>query len=62
MEVWTVVRAADELLRLLQQKVQFVGEQNMQAGDITKPTWNGLTIRVYPDILDSDWFMINGRT
>jgi hypothetical protein len=32
---------------------------NMQAGDVTKPKWNGMGLRVFPDILDSDWFMIN---
>jgi hypothetical protein len=59
MEVWTSYAQQTNFYALLQQKVQFVGEQNMQAGDITKPTWNGLTIRAYPDILDSDWFMLN---
>jgi hypothetical protein len=59
MEIWTGVRQQQNFYALLQQKVQFPGEMNMQAGDVTKPKWNGIGLRVFPDILDSDWFMIN---
>lgn len=58
-EVWTSFRQQQNLYALLQNKVQFPGEMNMQAGDVTKPKWNGMGLRVFPDILDSDWFMIN---
>jgi hypothetical protein len=59
MEVWTSFKQQTNFYALLQNKVQFVGEQNMQAGDITKPTWNGMTVRAYPDVLDTDWFLVN---
>jgi hypothetical protein len=59
MEIWTGVRQQQNFYALLQQKVQFPGEMNMQAGDVTKPKWNNMGLRVFPDILDSDWFMIN---
>jgi len=58
-EIWTSFRQQQNFYALLQQKVQFPGEMNMQAGDVTKPKWNGMGLRVFPDILDSDWFMIN---
>jgi len=59
MEIWTGFRQQQNFYALLQQKVQFPGEMNMQAGDVTKPKWNNMGLRVFPDILDSDWFMIN---
>ena len=59
LEIWTGVRQQQNFYALLQQKVQFPGEMNMQAGDVTKPKWNGIGLRVFPDILDSDWFMLN---
>ena len=59
LEIWTSFRQQQNFYALLQQKVQFPGEMNMQAGDVTKPKWNGISLRVFPDILDSDWFMIN---
>jgi hypothetical protein len=59
MEIWTGFRQQQNFYALLQQKVQFPGEMNMQAGDVTKPKWNNMGMRVFPDILDSDWFMIN---
>lgn len=58
-EIWTSFRQQQNFYALLQQKVQFPGEMNMQAGDVTKPKWNGMGLRVFPDILDTDWFMIN---
>ena len=58
-EIWTSFRQQQNFYALLQQKVQFPGEMNMQAGDVTKPKWNNMGLRVFPDILDSDWFMIN---
>jgi hypothetical protein len=59
MEIWTSIRQQQNFYALLQQKVQFPGEMNMQAGDVTKPKWNNMGLRVFADILDSDWFMIN---
>lgn len=58
-EIWTSFRQQQNFYALLQQKVQFPGEMNMQAGDVTKPKWNGMGLRVFPDVLDSDWFIIN---
>ena len=59
MEVWTGFRQQQNFYALLQQKVQFPGEMNLQAGDVSKPRWNGLQVQVYPDVLDTDWFMVN---
>jgi hypothetical protein len=58
-EIWTSFRQQQNFYALLQSKVQFPGEMNMQAGDVTKPKWNGMGLRVFPDVLDSDWFMVN---
>jgi len=58
-EIWTSFRQQQNFYALLQSKVQFPGEMNMQAGDVSKPKWNGMGLRVFPDILDSDWFMVN---
>ena len=47
-EIWTSFRQQQNFYALLQQKVQFPGEMNMQAGDVTKPKWNGMGLAGLP--------------
>jgi hypothetical protein len=61
----TVVTSAKQMQNfysLLQNQVRFNGERGLGAGNIGGTdglTWNGNAVNVIPDILDSDWFVLN---
>jgi hypothetical protein len=38
--------------------VQFGGDQDLAAGDVSRPTWNGIRPDAMADILDTDLFML----
>lgn len=46
----------------LQNQVRFSGEMKLGAGGVgglVGMSWNGLNVNVWPDILDTDWFMFS---
>src|SRR5439155_23566260 len=59
--VWTSYKQQANFYSLLQNQVQFNGDGNLGAGNVTNPTWNGSSIDAYADILDTDWFQLSLR-
>lgn len=57
-DVWTGYRQQANFYALLQSQVQFAGDQNLGAGNVSGPKWNGMTVQAFADILDSDWFQL----
>src|SRR5262245_32512904 len=55
-DVWTGFKQQMNFYSLLFNKVQFAGEQNLSAGAVQRPTWNGIRIDAMADVLDTDWF------
>jgi hypothetical protein len=43
---------------LLHSQVQYAGDTNLAAGDVSLPRWNGIQPQAYADVLDSDLFML----
>lgn len=56
--VWTGYRQQANFYSLLQNQVMFSGDGNLSAGKVDGPTWNGMTVQAFADILDSDWFQL----
>jgi len=57
-DVWTGYRQQANFYALLQSQVQFAGDQNLGAGNVSGPKWNGMTVQAFADILDTDWFQL----
>lgn len=57
-EVWTGYKQQANFYSLLQNQVQFGGDQDLAAGNVTGPRWNGMRIQAFADVLDTDWFML----
>ena len=56
--IWTGYKQQANLYALLQNQVQFTGDQNLAAGSVSSPKWNGTSIDAFADILDSDFYML----
>jgi hypothetical protein len=56
--IWTGYKQQMNFYALLQSQVQFSGDQNLAAGNVDAPTWNGMKLDAMADILDTDWFML----
>jgi hypothetical protein len=56
--VWTGYKQQANFYALLRGMIQFVGEQNLKSGEVNQPTWNGMTVDAFADILDSDWYQL----
>jgi hypothetical protein len=56
--VWTGYKQQANFYSLLQNQVQFAGDQNLGAGNVSGPKWNGMTVDAFADVLDSDWFQL----
>jgi len=56
--IWTGYKQQMNFYALLQSQVQFTGDQNLAAGNVDSPTWNGMKLDAMADILDTDWFML----
>ena len=57
-DIWTGYRQQANFYALLQNQVQFSGDQNLAAGDVSAPRWNGMQVSAFADILDSDWYCL----
>ena len=57
-DVWTGYKQQANFYSLLQNQVQFGGDQNLAAGDVSAPRWNGMRVSAFADVLDTDWFML----
>jgi hypothetical protein len=57
-DVWTSYKQQANLYSLLQNQVRFQGELKLGAGDVEAVTWNNNRISAFPDILDSDLFVL----
>jgi len=57
-DVWTSYRQQANFYALLQSQVMFSGDQNLAAGNVAGPKWNGMTVNAFADILDTDWFQL----
>ena len=53
----TSLKQEQNFYSLLQNQVRFSGD-NVAAGNVSAPTWNGMEIHAMPDILDTDWFCL----
>ena len=56
--VWTSYKQQANFYSLLQNQVQFAGDQNLAAGAVSSPKWNGMAVDAFADVLDTDWFML----
>jgi hypothetical protein len=56
--VWTGYRQQANFYSLLQNQIQYSGDGDLSVGGVKKPTWNGMTVDAFADILDSDWFQL----
>ena len=56
--VWTGYRQQANFYSLLQNQVQFSGDQNLAAGNVNGPKWNGMTVDAFADVLDTDWYQL----
>jgi len=56
--VWTSYRQQANFYALLQNQVQFSGDQNLAAGNVSGPKWNGMTVDAFADVLDTDWYQL----
>jgi hypothetical protein len=59
--VWTSYKQQANFYSLLQNQVQFNGDGNLGAGNVTSPQWNGSSVDAFADILDTDWFQLSLR-
>lgn len=57
-DVWTGYRQQMNFYSLLRTQIQFTGDQNLASGNVAGPTWNGMKVQAFADILDSDWFQL----
>lgn len=56
--VWTGYRQQMNFYSLLQSQVTFGSDGNLSAGKVDGPTWNGMHVDAFADILDTDWFQL----
>jgi hypothetical protein len=56
--VWTGYKQQANFYALLRNMVSFSGDQNLSSGHVDGPTWNGMTVDAFADVLDSDWFQL----
>src|SRR5262245_55461658 len=56
--VWCGYKQQANFYSLLQNQVQFSGDQNLGAGNVSGPKWNGMTVDAFADVLDTDWFQL----
>jgi hypothetical protein len=56
--VWTGYRQQMNFYSLLQSQVTFASDQNLGAGNVSGPKWNGMTVDAFADILDTDWYQL----
>jgi len=57
-DIWTGYKQQANFYALLQNQVQFAGDQNLAAGNVSAPRWNNMSVSAFADILDTDWFML----
>lgn len=57
-DVWTSYRQQANFYSLLQNQVQFAGDGNLGAGNVSGPKWNGMSVQAFADVLDTDWFQL----
>jgi hypothetical protein len=56
--VWTSLKQEANFYSLLQPQVRFASDGNLSAGGVKGPTFNGMTVDSYADILDTDMFFL----
>lgn len=56
--VWTGYKQQANFYALLRNMIAFGGDQNLSSGHVDGPTWNGMTVDAFADILDTDWFQL----
>lgn len=56
--VWTGMKQEAAFYSLLQNQVRFSGDSGLAAGNVTTPTWNGMQVESYADVLDTDMFFL----
>jgi hypothetical protein len=57
-QVWTGYRQQANFYSLLQSQVAFANDGSLGAGNVDGPTWNGMKVDAFADILDSDWYQL----
>jgi len=57
-DVWTSYRQQANFYALLQNQVMFSGDQNLAAGNVSGPKWNGMSVQAFADVLDTDWYQL----
>jgi hypothetical protein len=56
--VWTGYKQQSNFYALLRNMIAFGGDQNLSSGHVDGPTWNGMTVDAFADVLDTDWFQL----
>jgi hypothetical protein len=56
--VWTGYRQQANFYSLLQNQITYASDGDLAAGSVSKPTWNGMSVDAFADILDTDWFQL----
>jgi hypothetical protein len=56
--VWTGYRQQANFYSLLQSQISFANDGALGAGNVDGPTWNGMKVDAFADILDTDWFQL----
>jgi hypothetical protein len=56
--VWTGYKGQANFYALLRNMIAFGGDQNLSSGHVDGPTWNGMTVDAFADVLDTDWFQL----
>jgi hypothetical protein len=57
-DVWMSLKQQANLYSLLQAQVRFAGDGNLSAGNVNGVNWNGANLQGFPDILDSDVWVL----
>jgi hypothetical protein len=56
--VWTGYRQQMNFYSLLQSQVTFGSDGDLSAGKVSGPSWNGMKVDAFADILDTDWYQL----
>lgn len=56
--VWTGYKQQANFYALLRNMIQFGSDQNLASGNVNGPTWNGMKVDAFADMLDTDWFQL----
>jgi hypothetical protein len=56
--VWTGYKQQANFYACLRNMIAFGGDQNLSSGHVNGPTWNGMTVDAFADMLDTDWFQL----